>query len=119
MFGSPLSFGNLVGTIGVTIVGKCFRAPTVEASKSGEIWLPPLALKPFRRVQAAYEWFPRTFADQSARSYWWRGVERHFRPADLPADQQRDEQRCSEQATSDHSEKTQCWICGAPFPAPA
>ena len=47
MLGPPNSFGNLVGTIGVTIVGKCFRAPTVEASKSGEIWLPSLALKPY------------------------------------------------------------------------
>ena len=100
----------------MTIVGKCFRAPTVEASKSGEIWLPPLALKPFRRVQAAYEWFPRTFADQSARSYWWRGVECHFWPGDLPADQQRYEQRCSEQATSDHSEKTNVGFVVRHFP---
>jgi hypothetical protein len=29
------------------VVGKCFRAPAVEASKSGEIWLPSLALKPY------------------------------------------------------------------------
>ena len=52
MFGSPLSFGILVGTIGVTIAGQCFRAPTVEASKFGEIWLPPLALKPLDRQAA-------------------------------------------------------------------
>jgi hypothetical protein len=45
-------------------------------------------------------------ADRSVPSYWWRGVERHFRPGDLPADQQRYKQRCSKQATSDHSEKT-------------
>lgn len=47
MFGPPHSFGNLVQTIGVTIVGKRFRAPTVETSKSAEIRLPQLALKPY------------------------------------------------------------------------
>jgi hypothetical protein len=59
---------------------------------------------------------PRTFADRSARSYWWRGVECHFWPGDLAADQQRYEQRCSKQATSDHSEKTNVGFVLRHFP---
>ena len=62
------------------------------------------------------EWFPRTSADRSACSYWWRGVECHFWPCDLPANQQRYEQHCSKQATSDHSEKTNVGFVVRHFP---
>jgi hypothetical protein len=35
----------LIGTVNMVVVSKRFRASTVGASKSGEIGLPPLALK--------------------------------------------------------------------------
>ena len=52
---------------------------------------------------------PRSLAG-SARSCEWRAVWCHFWPSNLSANQQRNEQRCSQQATANHREKTNVGI---------
>jgi hypothetical protein len=59
---------------------------------------------------------PPNLCSPSACSCWWRSVDCHFWPRDLSANQQRYEQRCSKQATADHSEKTNVGFVVCHFP---